>query len=467
MKACNRCGVDKAPSEYRLSDGTGDGRRGVCKACEAKHDRERRAQARTQRLASDFDALKVEDFDVGVGNDGRRDPNADREKKQEFSKAMGEFSSALHVSEGDPDQIPEHLGTYVGRLAEQERRWGNRRLGRSVSLIAAHEALQLRLFKDAAREFLSDRIAPTGYALKTASRALARSVVLLLSDLHFGAELSDVDNPMPYRAIEESRRFEFIVRETIEFKSRYRDQSELVLLLNGDLIDGNLGHDLRDGAPLTEQKVIFWRYMSAAIGLFAQNFPRVRVICQPGNHGRDIVRHPGRATSSKWDGHEWQMYYALSMMASGLPNVTFEIPRRAVSLVELHGSWLLLTHGDTEMKLGHPMRKAESNRIEFAKINATEIYGRRIDVFAHGHYHEPLVTPCEIGVVPGVVSNGMLVPPNGYARTAGYIMSPCGQYLWEAVEGFPLGDARFLAVGRAQDGDERLGSLIPPFRLPR
>lgn len=412
-------------------------------------------------MASDHEALRPEDFAVSNLNDGRVDPAAAKEKRQEFSRAMGEVASALRLSGGSPDQMPPELGTFLGTLAEQERRFGNRSTARQVSLAAAQEELSRQLFIRAAKQYLQGKVEPAGYALRSAPRHVARSVVLHFSDLHLGSDLLEIDNPIPFRAIEESRRLEFIVRETIDYKPRHRENSELVLLLNGDLIEGYLGHDLRDGAPLTEQKVVFWKYFQRIIGLFAETFPRVRVECQPGNHGRDKIRHPGRATSSKWDGHEWAMYFALSQMCSSLRNVSFHIPLRAVSVVDLHGSNLLLTHGDTEVKLGDPDTQAGRNSNILDRINANRVYGCEFQVATFGHFHKPRYQVRQ----PRMIFNGALVPPNGYARTQGYIGEPCGQFLWEAVEGYPVGDVRFLEVGRSQDRDERLGKLIPPFRF--
>ncbi len=113
-----------------------------------------------------------------------------------------------------------------------------------------------------------------------------------------------------------------MLQQFVDYKPQYREQSEALVIINGDIIEGNLLHDLRSGAPLTEQKAIFWTYMRTFLALVAQQYPTVRVECQPGNHGRDKLRHPGRATASKWDGHEWSMYYALRMMCSDLKNVT-------------------------------------------------------------------------------------------------------------------------------------------------
>ncbi len=478
-KVCKRCPSagreeEQPRSAFNRSSSSPDGLQWICKKCMVEDNARRREAQRRERVESDYAALKHEDFEVGVGNLGETPAQAaersqaSKEKRQEFNVRMGEFASALHgaaeraAEEGTDeafDDLPPHLGTFQGRLAEQERRFGNRRIARSVSIAAAHEALALRQFKAAASEFLSDKVVPTGYAARGPwQKPTKRTVVMLLSDLHLGANLSELDNPVPFRRVEEARRLEFLLRQLLDYKIQYRDVTELLLLLNGDMIEGLLGHDMRDGAPLTEQKIIFWRLFRLFIGFCAQQFPSVLVVCQPGNHGRDKMRHPGRATSSKWDGHEWQMYWALKEMCSGLPNVRWDIGFRAVSVVDLYGSKMLVTHGDTEVPIGPPSTKHRDNLAAIDRINASRIYGCEFEVAVFSHYHDPLFRPGR----PSIVYNGMLVPPNGFARGYGYIRETCGMFMWEAVEGYPVGDVRFVEVGVKQDMDNRLGDLLPP-----
>lgn len=482
-KRCSGCRRTLPPSDFARNRTRKDGLQSVCRACDSalgklskaaygqKNDADfiREAEARARRLESDYEALRAEDFDVSVGNDGRHDPKAAREKRQEYSLSMGRHARAvrtasLESSQGNGDvldNLPPDSGTYIGKLAEQERRFANRRLARSVSLADAHEALAIRHFKEAAAEYLSDKVTPTGYARKPANTTIKRTTVLLLSDLHLGSDLSSLDEPLPFRAIEEARRLEFIVRQALDYKPQYRKHSELLLIINGDIIEGQLGHQLRDGAPLTEQKVIFWRYFRQIVGLCAQQYPKVRVVCQPGNHGRDKMRHPGRATSRKWDGHEWECYYALQQMCSGLLNVEWQLDFRAVSIVDLYGSVLGVTHGDTELPLGNPDTASTKNGQTFDRTNSARVFGVEFDAWAVGHFHMPRYQPRN----PRVVWNGALVPPNGHARASGYVGEPCGQFLWEAVEGYPVGDVRFIEVDSGTDNDERLGKLVTPFRF--
>lgn len=443
-------------------------------------EKEARAAAeRERRLASDFEPLRPEDFDsefnTGVANVGgqraaRTSAEAAREKRQEFNEKMGRFAVRLRdaaASASDRDgEVGSGLTTedaaYIRDLAEAERRFGNRRAARSIALIAAHERLNLEANIYVAEKYFSGKVEPVGYArFPRPETPMKRTACLLLSDLHLGSELDALDEPVSFKAVEEARRLEWILRQFVDFKPQHRDTTEALIIINGDVIEGMLLHDLRSGAPLTEQKAIFWKYFTSFVGYVAAHFKSVRIVYQPGNHGRDKLRHPGRATASKWDGAEWGMGYALMMMCSELKNVSWDIPFRAISIVDLHGSILGVTHGDTEVKLGDPDTKARDNFATLSKINSTNLYGVHFDAWAFGHYHKPRWMPGQ----PSIIWNGALVPPNGHARTSGYFGDVQGQFCWEAVEGHPIGDVRFIEVGPSQDNDERLGSLIKPFRF--
>lgn len=473
---CSRC--QKADQDHRpLKRG---GFHSHCRACErstasatraAKRElvevdipvddlnTDKHIEAARARIDSDYDQLRPEDFDVAVGNDGKIDKAAAKEKRQEYSKAMGEFAQALRETGGDVGEMPAYLGTYIGRLSEQERRFRNRRLARSVSIAAANEALHRSELKILADTHFRDKITPTGYALKTPKNH-ERTVVVHFSDLHIGAEMRRRDHTNPFGAIEEARRLEYILHYLLNRELQYRDQTRLLVLLNGDLIDGDLEHDKRDGAPLREQKAAFWHYFRIILGLLSQNYPTVDVECRPGNHGRDKLRHPGRATSSKWDGHEWEMLYILSQMCSSLHNVHFNLPMGSAALVQLYDKRLLVFHGDTEPKIFGPDH-VNQNRAEMQKHMVLKTFGETFDVATWGHQHVARNIPG----TPHIIINPALIPPNGYALAEGYVGEVCGVSIWEAVPGHPVGNYLCLQVGPQHDRDTALGKLVTPFRF--
>lgn len=472
-KTCKgRCGQALPETSFELRKDTGK-HRSKCNSC-VYADRADRELADKTRATSDHEPLKPEDFGANIANvpdrsgaDGAVRKQASEEKRQEFNRKMAGTLDDVHaVAAGDRADLTSESVDYLATLSEAERRFGNRRLARSTAIGLAHEMLGIRMFIKAADELLPGRIVASGYASRAkpapAPGELDRTVSLLLSDLHLGARLSELDNPVPFRRTEESRRLAFVISQALDYKPQYRSRTHFNLLLNGDVIQGMLLHDPRDGAPLTEQKVIFWDLMSQALALLAQEYPTVTVHCSPGNHGRDKLRHQGRATSSKWDGHEWQMYYALSKMASALPNVDFNLPFRAVTLVDYYGKTLAMTHGDTEVPLSSPTTQHDRNMAAFQRIAATRIIGCEPEAWAVGHFHTGAIYPGQ----PSVIYNGMLVPPDGHARTMGYIDKPCGQWLFESVRGHLLGDTRFIRVGADQDNDAALDTILRPSAFP-
>ena len=440
---------------------------------EARRLKDERTQAeRAARRASDFEPMRVEDFarefDTSVANvdetstDRALRSQAAKEKRQDFNRRMGEFAEDFRDAAANGTNVPQRHAEYISVLAEQERRFGNRRWARSIAIAEAHEQLSREAMIYVAETYFRNKVEPTGYArFPKPDKLVKRTACVLLSDLHLGSELDSMDEPVSFKAVEEARRLEYVLRQFVDFKPQYRDQTSALILLNGDLIEGMLLHDLRSGAPLTEQQAIYWEYMSRFIGTVAQQFPSAHVEIQGGNHGRNKLRHPGRATASKWDSVEWSMNYALRMMCSELKNVTWGLPFRAISIIDLHGQTLGMTHADTEIKLGDPDTKAKENMASLSKINSTNIYGTRFDGWTFGHYHKGRFQPGR----PSMLWNGPLVPPNGYARTSGYIDDVCGQWIFEASEGHLFGDLRFIEVGASQDNDERLGTLIKPFRF--
>jgi hypothetical protein len=411
-----------------------------------------------RRMASDVEPLPGSFLMPGSTTWDRGEP--DRQKKQEYNAKMGHVQDALHGL-GAGELSERSVATYISNLAEDERRFVNRRRARAVSIALARETLATRQFLDLAGRFFRGRIQPAGYARKTSRSTVKRAVTLHLSDLHIGAKLHAFENPESYAGTQESRRLAWVVQCAAEFKTQYRDHTTLNLLLNGDVIEGLLMHNaaMADGAPMAEQEIAFLGYLSKAIGFLAGAFPSVLVVCEPGNHGRDKLIHEGRATSSKWNGHEWKLFKVLEMMACDLKNVRFSVPKAPAQIVPVFDKNMLVTHGDTELALKDPLTGARQNEKELNRINANLTYGARVDLLTFGHFHQGAYIPYRSG---SILANGALVPANGHARSMGF-ETRCGQYLFESVPGFIVGDNRFLEVGPEQDRNSDLDRIIRPF----
>jgi UDP-2,3-diacylglucosamine pyrophosphatase LpxH len=357
---------------------------------------------------------------------------------------------------------PEPTDHQVTRQRLREHANLNRRLGRD-----AHQHMfVLHEFERLATKLFKGRIKPVAAQFGKRSRkhdTIKRAVVLTLSDLHFGSDLdADETGFLDYGRTEEARRLAYVVKSTCEYKTEYRAETELILVLDGDLIHGKL-HDQQDGAPLAEQLVRTIHLLSQAIAQLAAHFGKVTVICATGNHGRMLQRHPGRATVGKFDSHETVIYSSLKMIASALKNVTFSIPLRPYDVFELFGKKYFATHGDTVIQVGNPGKKVETEKIE-AQINRWNASLKGADeysVFIFGHVHTPLVHHMANGA--WVVVNGCMIPADNYVVSLGIPETVSDQVLFEATPNYPVGDFRFITLDQTADKDATLDQIIKPW----
>lgn len=298
----------------------------------------------------------------------------------------------------------------------------------------------------------------------TRSEAPARRILTaVISDIHLGSDIKKFETGvLNYGSVEEARRMAWLFQRICSYKLQYRDETELELLFLGDIIE-NLLHDPRDAAELAEQVCRAIHVLVQGVALVAAWFPAVRVRCVPGNHGRFTSRHPGRATSGKWDAQETVIYQAIRMACHHLKNVTFDIPRTPYLIYEVFGRKVFCTHGDTVFNAGSPSKKIATEPLETRvnRINAAlkDIEGLAIVIV--GHLHVAAMTELQNRAV--LITNGAAVPPNPYAVSLGILDCACSQWLFESVEGQPLGDARLLRIPASVDSDSSLDGFIQPW----
>lgn len=321
----------------------------------------------------------------------------------------------------------------------------------------------LQQFKTVGEKIFANHITPTGYALNTKKVEKERELNLILSDLHFGANLDPSQVPYKYSRQEEARRLAAIVKQVCEYKVDHRKHTTLNLHILGDIIQNQL-HDPRDGDMIAFQVCDAIWLLNQAISIFAANFPKVYVRCATGNHGRNTGRHQNRAIVEKVDSLETMIYYALKMASSQLKNVVFEIPTTPYIQFDSFGMKAFGTHGDTIINPGNPgnsinVRGIENqiNRIN-ASLNDTDEY----KLFFVGHVHVGSFT--QLGNGTAFITNGCLIPPDNYTVSLGIFENSCGQTLYESVNGHIVGDYRFIRVDANTDRDNSLDDIIQPFR---
>jgi hypothetical protein len=359
-----------------------------------------------------------------------------------------------------PDE--EVIGNYLWQKALDLGAANKSCLDKRASINLVKDLVVARLFiKSLKNSFSKGWVAPPKYSGKRIHSPHKRIVNILLSDLHFGSFISSDECPVAYNTIQESRRLGRVALQVADYKRQYRKETKLIVHLLGDIIQGQL-HDPRDGEPLAIQFTAAVHYLTQLIMFWTSQYPSVEIYCTPGNHGRNMSRHPDRAVQQKFDSIETMVYVAVktAVLNSGISNCKFIIPKTPYYTVELFNSKLFGTHGDTVLKPGFPGRAINVSNLEkqVYKWNAAKNIGGPFDIFAVGHVHTASSLPGNISMI----TNGALVPPDAFSLSIGSPDNTCGQYLFESVEGHAIGDQRFIVVDSA-DNNSQYNDIIKPF----
>lgn len=338
---------------------------------------------------------------------------------------------------------------------------------RSFALLAARDELFFRQLEDFTNQLFKTnpiQMKLSGYITKKSNKTIKRELNAVLSDLHIRANLDPRELPHQYGWQEEARRLAKITQEIVNYKTQYRDTTNLNVNIIGDIIQGILDHDPRDGAPLAEQCGAAMHLLVQTIGFLAQHFPKVTVRCVPGNHGRNTSRHKARAMHQKWDAYETIVYSGIKAGVSHLPNVKVEIPYSPFYIYNTLGHFVMATHGDTFIEVGNPgsLINVKGLNLKMNEINATRPSGQNVELLAVGHVHVASRIRLPSGVV--VMTNGALIPPDGFmVNGIGRLGSTCSQTIWESTEKYVAGDYRELTVDTDTDKDASLDKIITPF----
>lgn len=288
-----------------------------------------------------------------------------------------------------------------------------------------------------------------------------RILNLMLSDLHYGADVSAAETGDVYGPVEEARRTASVCLAAADWKRQYRKETVLYVHILGDIIEGKL-HDPETGAPMAEQFYRATWNLTQGLRFLASEFQEVCVFAVPGNHGRRKDRHPGRAVNQKWDSIENMLYASLKMALAAVPNVKFTIPMTPYYRYDAFNKRGFMTHGDTVLNVGFPGRaiNVESVRRQVNEINARE----HCDLYGVGHVH--VASSVRIPSGPVLITNGCLVPSGEFGESLGMMNVACCQQIWESVPDIIYGHRMDILVDRNTDKEADLDRIVTPFPGP-
>lgn len=292
-------------------------------------------------------------------------------------------------------------------------------------------------------------------------KPITRQLHVQLSDWHLGARTHALHQGFPYS---EPRRIARVAQAVCNWKLQHRAETELYVHFLGDGIEGGKKRDPESARPLAEQQEALFHYLAALGNRFEAAFPRgVTWHMVPGNHGRDVRRHPEGASVDKWDGPEWTTYKRLQDHMRGAEHTSVQVHAHDYYM-SAFGRGVWCTHGDTGYNAGNPMTTLNMRRLaeQVYRLRATL---PRLGVVMLGHHHILLQ-----GAVGGVrlFINGSLIPVP-YARAYGtWEDRGCGQHMWEThrdVRGYSIvGHTYSVEVGPETDKNAKLDKVLKAFK---
>lgn len=287
-----------------------------------------------------------------------------------------------------------------------------------------------------------------------------RAIIMHLSDTHFQAMIDEEElgGLNKYTEVEEARRLAFFTREVGEYKKKYRDETELYIVLNGDIGQGII-HDAESTPVMTTQFAAMVHLLTQSISYLSNKFKKVNVITTPGNHLRFMHKsNKGRQTVQKWDGFHTITYIALKGALVNHKNVSFIIPKTPYVYTKILGHNFFITHGDTVITPGNVGKTINSENIK-NKINDLKDSLGPIDVIMMGHVH--VATHQILNNSTHLVVNGCMSGVDGFAQSIGILHSIPVQQLFEVTEKAAVGDMRFVRLAEA-DKQKELDLIITP-----
>ena len=238
------------------------------------------------------------------------------------------------------------------------------------------------------------------------------SALLCLSDLHFG-EVIKVNDRVIFDLDEANARLNSIVDQFIAAPELDGyDVNECVVLLAGDIIDGEL---IYPGQSFDTQGHAFDQIKEATIPIWntlvrlAEEFPVVRVYCVPGNHGRTTKLHH---QMTNWDN---ALYFGLQLLANmAESNIEVHTPLQMWTDFKVRGWNVHSRHiGVVQASTAGPARRI-----------MTWLDGHNADLLFYGHFHCPEMFS---NGTRRIFKNGALPPINDFAENLGF---PDGTGQW-------------------------------------
>lgn len=356
-----------------------------------------------------------------------------------------------------------------------------RRLRDRVSALSrANEDLARRAaaaqdVRAAVAEGLAAPLAPVAFQAPPRAAPSAETIVLFLSDLHWGevVDIAALDGLNAFDLSIARARLGRWAHAAAELATRHWTgpaPARVILILGGDLVSGEIHAEL---AKTNEAKSIAAvrdavAHLAEAIRLLLSRLPDaipIDVISLPGNHGRTTLKPESKEAAAL--SYDTLVCDFLRVVLSDTPRIAFHAPPSGDALFSVYGWRIFATHGDRIGSRGGQgfIGPAATAARGFKRILSDyAARGVLLDLILIGHFHTPL--QLEEGFV-----NGSLPGPTEYARDGRFRPHRARQLFLSLHPRRGVTQVRWIDVGDPSEGslydppaEDR--PLRPRYRIP-
>jgi hypothetical protein len=305
---------------------------------------------------------------------------------------------------------------------------------------------------------------PTAFRASPGGDPQAETIVLFLSDLHWGERiaLEAMDGLNSYDLQIARARLGRWFGTVGDLATRHWSgppPARMILILGGDLVSGEIHAEL---AKTNEAKALpavrdLASHLTAGILLLRRRLVcPIDVVSLAGNHGRSTLKPESKESAET--SYDTLVSDFVEMGLRGRPGIAFYVPASVDALFSVYGWRVLATHGDRIGSRGGqgfigPAATAARGMKRISMDYAAR--GVHLDLILMGHFHTPL--QLEEGFV-----NGCLAGPSEYSRDGRFRPSPARQIWLTLHPRRGVTQTRWINVGLPAEG--ALYAPPPPDR---
>lgn len=250
----------------------------------------------------------------------------------------------------------------------------------------------------------------------------SETAVFEISDTHFGKEIKDQNGKVVYNTKIASQRLYNVFVNGLKLIRRVSHTSpieELVIVLNGDIIDGDSIYPTQQAhieCSPPEQMAGFVKAFISVLKLVSPAFKQIQIYCVKGNHGRSSRYAPEESN------YDLALYMQLEFLLDELRQSTLQ----NVHFTYSKSDFLNFQVRNWNLHARHIGPKHASSYGEIGKLSGWQSE-YNIDIMLTGHWHN--FANFDVNNNMTVFQNSSLVGPDDFSERLGLFATP-GQWLF-------------------------------------